>query len=218
MEGAIAILWLIVPEILDWIFIVLGILSTLIFILIVYRVFVRPALLVKAEQDAPPPEEGFKYEILIDDLERTQIITIGQQDGLINTRLNGIKEDHLILKFVKDRGLEEYEITIQPGGPLQYRRPHARKLDLIKTSDVFASRELIGHPALFRVVANLKDHRALQYVEFELSVAYVINNLGEEKMLFTLELTRIYPSLDVDSRDKKGLFSFGRLKRESEEE
>lgn len=214
----ILLFWLIVPEFLDWLILILGLISFIIFILIVYRMFVRPALMVKAEQDAPPPVEGYKFELLIEDIERVQLITIGQLDGKINTRLNGIKEDHLQLKIVKDRGLEEYEFTVQSGGPLQYRRPHARKLDLLKGSETFASRELIGHPALFRVVASMKDNRALQYVEFELSVSYVINNIGEEKMRFTLELTRIYPSLDEDSRDKKGLFSFGRLKRESEED
>lgn len=202
---------LIVPEFLDWLALILGLISVSILAWILYKLLLRPALDTKAERDAPPPVEGFKHILLIEDADRFQEISIGQLDGTINTRLNGIEEDQLVLKFVKDRGLEEYEITVLPGNRVFYRRPHAKKLEILKEKDEFAGRELIGYPALFRVAASVnKDNRPLQYIEFELTTSYIFNNIGEEKMQFTLELLQIYPGLDENSRNKKGIFSFGR--------
>lgn len=196
----------------------LGVGSAGAFAFLSYRLFIRPALRVKAERDSPPPEEGWRKEILIDEADRQRRFSIGQLDSDIKLRLAGIKEDQLILQFRKDRGLEEYEITVSPGPNVFYRAPHARKIEPIRSSEVFQSRELIGNNAMFRVAASVKDNRPLQYVEFLLTSRYIISNLGQERMQFELEISRIFPSLDEKSRDKKGIFSFGRFKQEADEE
>ncbi|MCB1321190.1 MAG: hypothetical protein KDK34_13105, partial [Leptospiraceae bacterium] len=104
-------LLLIVPAILNIIVIVLTVLAVAVLVLIVHRLIVRPAMNVKADRDAPPPQVGDIREILIDEQERIRRLSIGQLDSDVKTRMAGVKEDQLILIFRKDRGLEEYEIT-----------------------------------------------------------------------------------------------------------
>ncbi len=202
---------LIVPTGLNILMLVLGLLSASAFVLIVYRMFIRPALMIKADQDSPPPEEGWTYEVLIDDPDRFRQVSVGLLDSDIKLRLQGIREDQLILKFQKERDMEEYEITVQPGTNLFYRPPHGKKIEPLKGTENFESRELIGHPALFRVAASVKNNRPLQYVEFELSTKYVINKIGEEKMMFFFKMSRVFPGVDVNSRSKKGLYMFSRF-------
>jgi len=203
---------IIVPGILNWIMFLLGAVSFAALILICYRLFVAPALRLKAERDSPPPEEGYALDILLDDQNRRQTITIGQLDGDIKLRLNGIREDQLKFRFEKERELEEYTITVQPGANIFYRPPHARKLEPMKEAEHFESRELIGHPATVRVAASVQHNRPLQYAEFELSTGFVINKIGEEQMRFRLTLTRIFPGVDVSTRNKQGVYGFGRFK------
>lgn len=202
---------LIVPTGLNILMLVLGLLSASALVFIVYRMFVRPALMIKADQDSPPPEEGWTYEVLIDDPDRFRQVSVGLLDSDIKLRLQGIREDQLILKFQKERDMEEYEITVQPGANLFYRPPHGKKIEPLKSGESFESRELIGHPALFRVAASVKNNRPLQYVEFELSTKYVINKIGEEKMMFFFKMSRVFPGVDVNSRSKKGLYMFSRF-------
>ncbi len=209
---------LIVPWALETIFMVLGVISLAGLGAIVYLLVVKPVLLARLDINAPPPEEGFTHEILIEAPQRSRVVGIGQLDSDIKTRLNGIKEDHLVLRFEKDRELEDYEISLSAGGTVFYLPPHAKKLELLKGTETFDSRELIGHPSRMRVAASVKDNRALQYIEFELSTSYIINQFGEEKMKFLLKLTRIYPSLDTESRSNKGIYMFGRLQVEQDSE
>lgn len=203
---------LIVPGGLNLVMLFLGVTSLVAFVWIVYRLFIRPALMIKADRESPPPEEGWAYEILMDDPMRFRTVSVGLLDSDIKLRLQGIREDQLILKIQKERELEEYEFTVQPGTNLFYRPPHGKKIEILKNNEVFESRELIGHPALFRAAASVKNNRPLQYVEFELSTKYVFNNLGEEKMKFLLTMTRVFPGVDVNSRSKKGLYMFSRFK------
>src|SRR5690606_26627421 len=108
-----------------------------------------------------------------------------QLDSDIKTRLAGIKEDHVALRFEKDRETEDYQIAVTSGGAAFWRPPHAKKIEVLKGTELFDSRELIGYPALLRAAANVKDGRALQYVEFELATNFFINRFGEEKMRFS---------------------------------
>ena len=208
---------LIVPGGLNFVMLLLGIFSLVSTIWILYRLLIRPALMIKADRESPPPEEGWTYESLMDDAKRQRTVSVGLLDSDIKLRLQGIREDQLQLKFRKERELEEYEITVEPGTNLFYRPPHGKKIEPLKHSESFESRELIGHPALFRVAAGVKNNRPLQYVEFELSTRYVINNLGEEKMKFLFTMTRVFPGVDVNSRSKKGLYMFSRFKVADEE-
>ncbi|MBX7058194.1 MAG: hypothetical protein K1X75_09010 [Leptospirales bacterium] len=184
---------------------------------ILYIVVVAPARRVKAEQDAPPPQVGYALDLFLSDQNRQRKVSIGLLDSDIKLRLSGIREDQLILRFEKERGLEEYQINIQPGANVYYRPPHGRKIEAMKDGETVESRELIGHAAAFRLAASVKNNRALQYVEFELSVKFVINNLGEEVMRFTLSLTRIFPGVDTGSRNKQGLYGFSRFRGGQEE-
>jgi len=209
---------LIIPDALRILIAVVGILSLAGLSLLAYILFVRPVLVARAENDHPPPRAGFSFEIIIDRSSRSRRVSAGQVDSDINTRLNGIREDHLVLEFEKERELEEYEISVIPGGPLLYRQPHAKKLEFIKSAETLDSRELIGDSAVFRLATEVKDSRALQYVEFILQSSFFINQYGEEKMRFTLLLNNIFPSLDLNSRDKNGVYSFGKVRTESSDE
>ena len=207
---------IVIPFFLDLILWVLAVASALFLLYAFFRFIMAPVLHTMQDRNAPPPKEGFIHDIIIDQKERRKSVSVGQLDGTIATRLVGIKEDHLQLYFEKERDLEEYQITVDSGGPVFFRPPHARHLEMLKGREHFESRELIGHPASFRIAAMVRDGRPIQYIEFELSTRFVMNRMGEEKMKFVLELKRVFPGLDSKSRNKKGVFSFSRLKVEEE--
>lgn len=207
---------IVIPFFLDLFLWIVAIACALFLLYSIFRFIIGPVLHTVQDRNAPPPREGFVYEIIIDQKERRKSVSVGQLDGSIATRLIGIREDHLKLSFEKERDLEEYQITVEPGAPVFFRAPHARHLEYMKTKEHFESRELIGHPAAFRLAATVRDGRPIQYVEFELSTRFVMNRMGEEKMKFMLELKRVFPGLDQKSRNKKGVFSFSRLKVEEE--
>lgn len=179
---------------------------------ILFLMIVRPALLIQRDRESPPPEEGSVREIVLDASLRSLRLSIGQLDSDLKTRMNGIVEDHLVLRFAKDRDLEEYTIELSNRGPVQLRLPHSKKLENMSGSEVIESRELIGDTAAIRLVAGAREGRALQYVEFEMAARYFINRAGEERMKFMLTLKKIFPSLDKNSRTKKGVYMFARLK------
>ncbi|MDH5656139.1 MAG: hypothetical protein OEZ34_09540, partial [Spirochaetia bacterium] len=135
----------------------------------------------------------------------------------IKTRMTGIKEDHLMLQIRKEPSMEEYSITAKPGGAVFFRPPHSKKMEQLKNPTSFESRELIGNSALFRLAAVVKNGRALQYLEFELSTDFMIDAGGKERMKFFLTLKQIFPSLNIKSRNKKGIYSFGRIQSDSED-
>lgn len=206
---------LIIPSFLETLFTIVGLLALLGLLGLLYYLFLRPVLRARSEIDSPPPEEGYQFEIILDQV-RTRTVSLGQLDSDIKTRLQGIKEDHLVLRFEKERDTEDYAITLSPGGACFWRPPHAKKTELLKSTETFDSRELIGHPVPLRIAASVKDNRALQYVEFELSTSFFINRFGEEKMRFMLTLSKLYPNVDVRSRGKKGIYMFGRLQVDAE--
>jgi hypothetical protein len=181
-----------------------------------YRSILQPVFRIKADIESPPLKVGFTHVILIDDTNRTKRIGIGQMSSEIKTRLTGIKEDHLVLQIKKERTMEEYAIEVIPNGPVYCKSPHSQKMEQLKGNDIVESRELIGHPALFRLAALVKSGRVLQYLEFELSTNFIIDTFGRERMKFSLTLKQIFPSLNINSRNKKGIYSFGRVLTEQE--
>ncbi len=92
------------------------------------------------------------------------------------------------------------------------------RIEILKSTEVIESKELIGHPAYIRVVALMQKERPLHFVEIELSQKYFINNYGEERMKFFLKINKIYPGVDLQSRNKQGIYAFGRQKMEESEE
>ncbi|MBE7437940.1 MAG: hypothetical protein HS115_05725 [Spirochaetales bacterium] len=193
-------------------FLALGLLGVTLYILIL-----KPAREALADTLSPPPREGSEEEITIT-TGRIRTMGIGQIDSDFKTRMHGIKEDHLVIKLRRDPEVESYTISLSPGGPVFYRAPHQKTFELMSGAESFESSELIGHPAVLRLAALVRDHRPIQFVEFEMSTRFYINNSGEEKMKFLLKINKIYPSIDLDSRDKRGVFLFGRLKREGPED
>ena len=197
---------------------VIGILGFIAFVGISYFVFIQPALQVMAERRGLPPADGTTLEILLDHNRRTETVSVGQLDSSFKTRMMGIKDDHLLIRIRKEPDLEEYEITIHPGGPLFYRPPHGAKMEQIKGPENFESSELIGHPAQFRLAAFMQHNRLLQYVEFEFSCSFTTNRSGEEKMKFHLKMNRIFPGVDKKRPPKKGVYFFSRLRSDEETE
>ena len=49
-------------------------------------------------------------------------------------------------------------------------------------------------------------------VYHKLTAKYFITRAGDERMKFLLTLKKIFPSLDKNSRNKKGIYTFGRVK------
>lgn len=162
-----------------------------------------------ADTNSPPPRQGEKRELTFKDTRHIRY-RIGLFDSDWKLRMKGIVEDHIILDFKKDRNLEEYDIDLIPGGVVFYRPPHEQQLVRIKSRERIQSQELIGHSAILRLVAALQGERQVHYVELELSTRFYIDNAGDERMKFILELQRVWPGIDMNSRSKRGVYSFGR--------
>ncbi len=208
---------LIVSGFLNYVFGILGIISFAILVYIIYLIILIPTFRALAEKESQPPREGDVFEIIMDDETRSRLFSIGLLDADVRTQIQGIKEDHLVLKFHKEKDMEEYEVIVVPNGDVYYRRPHAAKLEHLKEPDRFESSELIGHPTTFRLAAVVQHGRALQYLEFELSCDFFINRLGVEKLKFLLTLKKIYPGVDRLKPVKKGIYRFARQRSEESE-
>ncbi len=201
---------LVVPAGLNVLAAALGVIGIAAVGFVLYQLIFGPALKAQADRDAPPPEQGAVWEIIVDEKARQRVVSIGQIDSEVQTRMAGIKDDHIVLRFRKERDLEEYEIHLTPGGQVFYVAPHTKRAEVMKGPESFASRELIGYPAVMRLAAAVRDARPIQYLEFELATKYFINQFGTEKMKFILTLKKIVPGIDLKSRDRKGIYSFGR--------
>lgn len=208
------ILLLIVPASLDIFFHLLGIVSTAILTYLMYIMVIGPTLKVLQERISHPPDVGSTYHIVMDHNQRSRVVSIGLLDSDIKTRMMGIEDDQTVLKFRKEPDIEEYDIYIVPKKNVFYRAPHASRLELMKSQESFESSELIGHPATLRVAASVRNNRPLQYVEFELSCDYFTNSMNEEKLRFTLTITKFYPGVDRNKPVKKGIYRFGKERKE----
>lgn len=200
---------LITPIGLDLAMAAAGLIGTLLILFSAYRWIFAPAMKIMASATAPPPAPGSLQEIILRNTRHLRY-RIGLVDSEIKLRLKGIVEDHVVLDFKKDRRLEEYEILVIPSGTTFLRHPHSKSLDRMRGRETIESRELIGHPAMIRLVAAMQGERPIHYVEFELSTKYFIDPGGEERMKFLLELKRIHPGIDLKSLTKKGVYNFGR--------
>lgn len=192
-------------------------------ILLIYGFYLYiylPSYKIYMDLQSPPPKEGTQLEIVLEPNQKRKIITIGSITATIPLRLKGIEDIHVELIIEKEKGIEEYKIILKPiaKNKVLWKAPHVKNTVLLNEPDTIQSSELIGHPAYFRVVALMQNNRPIHYVEFELSMKYFIDNIGEERIKFFLKINKIYPGIDLKSRDKKGIYSFGRLKTEDKEE
>ncbi|MBW7857242.1 MAG: hypothetical protein H3C43_02830 [Leptonema sp. (in: Bacteria)] len=161
---------LVTPTYLDVTLTVIGLFSFFVLFYFFYRYILQPALKVLADTNSPPPQQGEKRELTFKDTRQIRF-RIGLFDSDWKLRMKGIVEDHLILNFKKDRSLEEYEIDLIPGGAVFYRPPHEQQLVRMKNRERIESRELIGHPAILRLVAALQGERQVVFI----SIILVMN-------------------------------------------
>ncbi len=197
---------LVVSVFLDYLMFLIGSLCAGAFAFLSFRLFIKPALKIRAAHEAPP-QEGYQNTIILKNHESNRRLRIGQLDADINLRLQGIKEDHLIIKFRRYGNLEEYDINIQPSGAVFFRAPHTRRFEMLKKEIQIPSSELVGHPGSLQVAAQVIDGRPFHYVEFELSSEYFYDKDKEEKIKFMLTVVKVSPPYDIDS-NKKGIYMF----------
>ena len=192
---------------LDYVMLCLGILSVSAFVGLSYKLFVTPARKIRNLRLAPPVE-GYEYPIIFHKHQTLYMLRIGLLYSDINLRLRGIKENHLIIKIRKEPDLEEYDFMLNPNGVVFLQAPHTRHKEHMKGRDRFSSSELIGNSAKITLAAALIEGRPARLIEFELLSDYFYNSDNIEQMKFTLCVTKIAPKVDLDSRDKKGIYSF----------
>ncbi len=205
---------------LDYLAILLAILSTIGFVYFFYYLLILPGLKIRAIKEAPP-QEGTQRVILLQDHNNVFSLVFGQLYGNFNFRLQGIRERHLVITLTKDPGVELYDISFDPNGIVFLQVPHTRFLERIRSTEVFSSAELIGHPAIFRIVDQLVEDKALHYIEFQLSADYIVSQGEGEKLRFLVRIEKIMPSIDLESRNKNGIYTFGQskfMKKKEEEE
>ena len=200
-------LFLVVSSFLDTIVFTLGFVCILALLFIFFYLFVRPALREKALRDFPP-NIGFQHVIVIPIHETLERVTIGKLHATINLRIKGFHEKHLALKIRKEVSMEEYDIILEPSGKNFVKMPHMREFERLKSRESFTSGELIGHPAIFRLVASMVGEKPSHYVDFEFSNGYFLDHEGQERMKFILRLIEINPEIDTNSQNKLGIYSF----------
>ncbi len=195
----------------------------LVFVILFYGFYMFiyiPSKKFYLDLQSPPLQVGAVNEIILDQNQKKKSITIGSLTSDISLRLKGIEDPHLEILITKEKGLEEYEILIKPIArkKILWKAPHTKNFQLLEKSDILQSREFIGHPGYLRIIGLMQGNRPLHYVEIEISVKFFIDSYGEERMKFVFKINRIYPGIDLNSRDNKGIYSFGRVKEEEASE
>ena len=212
---------LVVSAFLDYLAILLAFLSAGSLAFISFRLFIQPALKIRTRKGRPP-SPGHSEAIIFKVHENVRIFSIGQLFGDLNLRLKGIREKHLVIKLHREPGQEIYDLFIEASGIVYMRAPHTRQFERLKGKANFSNAELIGHTASFRLTAKLLDGRPLHYVEMELACEYFVNRGGLEQMKFILNILEVKPPVDLNSRNKKGIYAFKSadlgLRRSKEEE
>ena len=192
---------------LDYLFILIAILSGSSFAFLFYKLFILPSVLLR-RLDTLPLQIGYEKSIVFQGRESVLKLSVGQLLGDFNLRLKGIREDHLVLKFRREIDIEEYEISCTAGGYVFFRQPHAEYFVRMLSSETFLSSEFIGHTACFRIVAKQLKSQPICYVDLELLAEYFVNEMQAEQMRFILRIVNIIPEIDETKSDKNGIYSF----------
>jgi hypothetical protein len=175
-----------------WLLLVIGLSGILYFL---YLQFFVPYLELKAKAVIPPPEEGTEFEIVVSELERNAVFTIGRIGGNMATKCSSISENHLIFQFKRLRESEEYDITVKKGGPTLVKPP---KMNIYSNMDnilKLESHELISSSADFRLSDSIIKERMSSYLEIHLGSKFFINAKGAERMKFIFKLVKIHPGM-----------------------
>ncbi|TGK38963.1 hypothetical protein [Leptospira andrefontaineae] len=164
-----------------------------------------------------PPEEGDVYEIVVPESTRIYKFSVGQVYGDIPTLCKSIQDDHLVFILKKGKDTEDYDILINRSGPAIMKPPRMQYFSKMESQEKLESHEIIGQTASFRISDKIIKDRMTQYFEIGITSNFFMNKLGKERMRFVFSVQKIHPGLATRSRDKKGLYSFGK-ERSSEED
>ena len=177
---------------------------------IIFIEFVRPYFALKAEGETPPPQVDDKYELVVKESERMSVFSVGQMSGDLITKCVAISEDHLIFQFKKAGLGDAFDIIIKRNGPTLFKPPRMDYFLKMDGTERLEGHEIIGKSAFFRISDNIIKDRMTNYIEISLTTNYFIDQRGREKVKFVFTITKVQPSINLKTRNRKGLYSFSR--------
>ncbi|TGK13845.1 hypothetical protein EHO60_00350 [Leptospira fletcheri] len=201
---------------LDLFLIVLAIVSFVGMAFFFYWEVFRPYSAKMRPGQMEPPEEGDFAEIVVPESTRYYKFTVGQSYGDIVTLCKSIQDEHLVFVLKKGKETEDYDIFIHRNGPVLVKPPRMQFFTKMESEEKLESHEIIGQTAFFRISDKINRERMTQYFEIGLTSSFFINKMGKERMKFIFTVQKIHPGLALRSRDKKGIYSFGKERSEEE--
>ncbi|TGK56830.1 hypothetical protein EHQ27_09845 [Leptospira wolffii] len=182
-----------------------------------YLEVLRPYAAKTKPSKLDPPEEGDTFEVVVPESTRFYKFSVGQVYGNLPTLCKSIQDDHIVFTLKKSKDAENYDILVTKSGPALMKPPRMQYFGKMETSEKIESHEIIGQTASFRIGDKITKDRMTQYFEIGLTSAFFVTKLGQERMKFIFSVQKIHPGLAVRSRDKKGLYSFGKEERSEED-
>ncbi|TGJ99250.1 hypothetical protein EHO59_15340 [Leptospira semungkisensis] len=171
----------------------------------------RPGLLL-------PPDEGDSFEVVVPESTRVYRFSVGQKFGNLPTFSKAIQDDHIVFILKKGKDTEDYDILINRSGPVLMKPPRMQYFAKMESSEKLESHEIIGQIASFRISDKITKDRMTQYFEIGLTSNFFMNKMGKERMRFIFSVQKIHPGIALSSKDKKGLYSFGKERLSEDEE
>ncbi|PJZ68584.1 hypothetical protein CH373_15040 [Leptospira perolatii] len=187
------------------------------FLFFLYWEIVRPYLLKTKPGQMDPPDEGQVFSLVIPESTRSYKFSIGQISGDVRTVCKAIQDNHLVFHIKKAKETEDYDIEIEKQGPTLIKPPRMQFFTKMESVEKLESHEIIGYTANFRISDKVIKERMTQYFEISLGSEFFMNRMGKERMRFLFTIEKIHPGLSYGSRDKKGLYSFGKETGRSED-
>ncbi len=175
-----------------------------------YWEVLRPFVAKSRPGQMLPPDEGDSYTVIVPESTRIYRFSVGQLYGNLPTLCKSIQDDHIVFILKKSKDAENYDILINKSGPTLMRPPRMQYFAKMETSEKLESHELIGQTASFRISDKINKDRMTQYFEIGLTSSFFVTKLGQERMKFIFIVQKIHPGLGTRSRDKKGLYGFGK--------
>ncbi|TGK04092.1 hypothetical protein EHQ53_02800 [Leptospira langatensis] len=199
----------------------LGLLSAIAFLgmgFFVYWEILRPYAAKTRPGQLLPPDEGDTFEVVVPESTRIYRFSVGQKFGNISTFSKAIQDDHIVFVIKKGKDSEDYDILINRSGPVLMKPPRMQYFAKMESNEKLESHEIIGQTASFRISDKITKDRMTQYFEIGLTSNFFMNKMGKERMRFVFSVQKIHPGIALSSKDKKGLYSFGKERSSYEEE
>lgn len=196
-------------------------LATLVAVLGMFFFFYWEVLRPYAAKTKPgqlePPDEGDSFEVVVPESTRVYRFSVGQVYGNIATLCKSIQDDHIVFIIKKSKDSENYDILVNRSGPTLMKPPRMQYFAKMESNEKLESHEVIGQTASFRISDKITKDRMIQYFDIGLTSAFFLTKLGQERMKFIFTVQKIHPGLALRSRDKKGLYTFGKEERSEED-